>query len=205
MLRRYWPLLIKSLVVVAFTCPAIVCQSASLLVDICPSYNKCCSSSFNTFSVAACSDSTAWFYCSLPPSVLWCCRQRATQCFCLFFSLPVLFCLFSGAMCSYFAPNGVSLCGNPWLLNGMLRSQRVDPKTGEVGRLTSLWCGVVAAIEKQTAFVCVICAFASVHLCTFLEPMFVCLFVCAFHVVPALFHAACIGHQTWRWSGFQPV
>jgi hypothetical protein len=27
----------------------------------------------------------------------------------------------SGAMCSYFAPNGVSLCGNPWLLNGMLR------------------------------------------------------------------------------------
>ena len=27
----------------------------------------------------------------------------------------------SGAMCSYFAPNGVSLCGNAWLLNGMLR------------------------------------------------------------------------------------
>lgn len=27
----------------------------------------------------------------------------------------------SGAMCSYFAPNGVSSCGNSWLLNGLIR------------------------------------------------------------------------------------
>ena len=41
----------------------------------------------------------------------------------------------SGAMCSYFAPNGVSSCGNPWLLNGMIRSEVVDVKTGEVTKL----------------------------------------------------------------------
>jgi beta-D-xylosidase 4 len=28
----------------------------------------------------------------------------------------------AGAMCSYFAPNGISVCGNSWLLNGVLRS-----------------------------------------------------------------------------------
>lgn len=41
----------------------------------------------------------------------------------------------SGAMCSYFAPNGVSLCGNPFLLNGMLRSESVDAATGSVTKL----------------------------------------------------------------------
>ena len=28
----------------------------------------------------------------------------------------------SGAMCSYFAPNGESVCGNEWLLNTVIRS-----------------------------------------------------------------------------------
>lgn len=28
----------------------------------------------------------------------------------------------AGAMCSYFAPNGESVCGNDWLLNGVIRS-----------------------------------------------------------------------------------
>ena len=41
-----------------------------------------------------------------------------------------------GAMCSYFAPNGVSMCGNPALLNGMLRSEKVDDyATGVVSKL----------------------------------------------------------------------
>ena len=46
----------------------------------------------------------------------------------------------SGAMCSYFAPNGVSLCGNPWLLNGMLRSQRLDDVA--TGAMTKLGPGL---------------------------------------------------------------
>ena len=33
----------------------------------------------------------------------------------------------AGAMCSYFAPNGVSSCGNKWLLNGMVREQWARP------------------------------------------------------------------------------
>ena len=41
-----------------------------------------------------------------------------------------------GAMCSYFAPNGISMCGNPALLNGMLRSEKVDDyATGVVSKL----------------------------------------------------------------------
>eukprot|EP00930_Biecheleria_cincta_P033581 TRINITY_DN23268_c0_g1_i1.p1 TRINITY_DN23268_c0_g1~~TRINITY_DN23268_c0_g1_i1.p1 ORF type:complete len:813 (-),score=128.88 TRINITY_DN23268_c0_g1_i1:19-2457(-) len=29
----------------------------------------------------------------------------------------------SGAMCSYFAPNGIPMCGNDWLMNGVVRKQ----------------------------------------------------------------------------------
>ena len=38
----------------------------------------------------------------------------------------------SGAMCSYFAPNGVSCCGNNWLLNEVIRGAG-DPARGGVG------------------------------------------------------------------------
>lgn len=35
----------------------------------------------------------------------------------------------SGAMCSYFAPNGRSVCGDPWLLNGVIREYWQRPDT----------------------------------------------------------------------------
>jgi len=38
----------------------------------------------------------------------------------------------SGAMCSYFAPNGISMCGNNWLLNQVVRGNG-DPSKGGVG------------------------------------------------------------------------
>ena len=36
----------------------------------------------------------------------------------------------SGAMCSYFAPNGVSSCGNEYLLNDRIRSAWARPDAG---------------------------------------------------------------------------
>eukprot|EP00463_Aulacantha_scolymantha_P003576 TRINITY_DN4454_c0_g1_i1.p1 TRINITY_DN4454_c0_g1~~TRINITY_DN4454_c0_g1_i1.p1 ORF type:complete len:188 (+),score=14.34 TRINITY_DN4454_c0_g1_i1:209-772(+) len=59
----------------------------------------------------------------------------------------------SGAMCSYFAPNGVSMCGNNWLLNEVIRGNG-DPSRGGVGwnrpdAVIMSDCSAVANMQKN--------------------------------------------------------
>lgn len=53
----------------------------------------------------------------------------------------------SGAMCSYFGPNGISVCGNSWLLNGVLRSPA--PGWGRRDAVIESDCSAVANMVKN--------------------------------------------------------
>eukprot|EP00041_Stephanoeca_diplocostata_P032967 m.1075633 g.1075633 ORF g.1075633 m.1075633 type:complete len:890 (+) comp24243_c0_seq1:40-2709(+) len=50
----------------------------------------------------------------------------------------------SGAMCSYFAPNGISSCGNNWLLNELIRTQWSRPDAVIMSD-----CSAVANMDKN--------------------------------------------------------
>ena len=53
----------------------------------------------------------------------------------------------SGAMCSYFGPNGASVCGNPWLLNGMIRGDA--PGWGRPDAVVESDCSAVGNMIKN--------------------------------------------------------